>query len=106
MRKIGLHEMVRPAVDLELVDCVPVQSAEQDCVLTLHMREEALATHGMRRRHGKTDQGGAECADPTIVRSDREPRSTPDSWLRLMDSDRADNVLRDAARRSDCNDRN
>src|SRR5258705_12277600 len=99
MRKIGLHEMMRPAVALELVDCVPVQAAEQDCVLTLHMREEALATHGMRRRHGKADQRGAECADPAIVRSHREPRSPPDSWLGLLDTDRADNLLRDDAER-------
>ena len=37
MAEIGLHEMMRPAVDADFLDRVPVQPPEQRRVLALHV---------------------------------------------------------------------
>src|SRR5271156_6030140 len=54
--EIGLHQMMRSAVKLDLLQRPPAEPLEQERVLALDMGEEAPATQRMRRRDGETDQ--------------------------------------------------
>ncbi len=94
MCQIGLHKMMRPAVEFGLLDGAPMEALEQQRVLALHMGKEAAAAARMRRGYRKLDERGADRADAAKFRRDRKARSPPDARLRLVDAHGADDLVR------------
>ena len=103
--EIGLHQMMRAAVKLDLLQRPPAKPLEQERVLALDMGEEASAAQRMRRGDGEPDQRRADCADPAVVRRDGEARAAPQAGRLLVDAHRADHPLGDDGERRQRDDR-
>ena len=92
--QIGLHEMMRAAVQLDLVQRLPVQALEQRRVLALHVGQEAAAAARMGGADGETDQRGADarrCGGTRRCTASREPHHTPGSAC--VDAHGADDLV-------------
>ena len=73
---------------------VPVQAPEQQRILLLHMGEERVAAHGMRRRHRQPDQRRSQRADLAVILGHRQPRAPPQAgstaaWMRTVPTTRS-----------------
>ena len=100
--KVGLHEMVRTAVQRERVERLPVQALEEFDVLCLHVREEPLAAACGRGADGEPHKLGTDTADTPEMPVHAEAGTPPQAGLRLVDAHHADHCIggtRDAAQR-------
>ncbi len=97
--EIGLHQMMREAMNLDFVQSAPTHAPKQGDVLALNVREKLLAAARMRRRYRKANQRRAQSSHLAKRFGHGETRSPPDTGRAFVDAHGANNNVVDNRKR-------
>lgn len=84
---------MQAAMQFDLIETVPVHPSEQQLILRLHVRQEAMATSGIGAGDGQPDQRRAEDPDAPVRRCHSQTRAPPYACVGLMDAHGADDLI-------------
>src|SRR5208283_2439721 len=82
--EVRAHLQMRPAVQVDLVERLPMHLAEKRTVLRLDMRQKGPAAHRMGGGDREANERRADRADAAVVGIDREPRAPPEARRLLV----------------------